>query len=180
MIEFRCFFFRPCCDFLDLSDDVMNHVYTIPIENIGEWRRRTRGWSHFFSKSRVFTGDKKAIGRVNQAKPSKIEQNEKSIQAQVRRQRRFDGLQLFEKTKLNRWTVFNLNVKRTTKRRFRFSLIIASKYDSLSILQHLIEYMDLASHFVIYSQSVNVSNDLIHRWKTCCFLFRVFWNVINF
>jgi len=104
----------PCCDFMDFPNEYTTNVYTIPIENIG---------------------DSNAVERANQAKPSKEEPNEKALQALARRQRRLDGLQLFEKTKLN-------------------SLIIASKYDSLSILQHIIDYLTLSSHFVIYSQSI--------------------------
>lgn len=26
---------RPCCDFMDFSEDLLKNVYTIPIENIG-------------------------------------------------------------------------------------------------------------------------------------------------
>lgn len=47
-------------------------------------------------------GDSNAINRVNQAKPMKGEPNDKLLQAQLRRQRRIEGLQLFEKTKINR------------------------------------------------------------------------------
>ncbi|CAF0720492.1 unnamed protein product [Rotaria sordida] len=104
----------PCCDFMDFSNEYTTNVYTIPIENVG---------------------DLNTIERANQAKPIEKPTNEKTLQALERRQRRLDGLQLFEKTKLN-------------------SLIIASKYDSLSILQHLIDYLALSSHFVIYSQTV--------------------------
>ncbi|CAF0937356.1 unnamed protein product [Adineta ricciae] len=104
----------PCCDFMDFSEEYTSNIYNIPIENIG---------------------DINAVERANQVKPSKEEPSEKMLQAQARRQRRLDGLQLFEKTKMN-------------------SLIIASKYDSLSILQHVIDYMALCSHFVVYSQSV--------------------------
>ncbi|CAF3490836.1 unnamed protein product [Adineta steineri] len=104
----------PCCDFMDFSSESTANVYTIPIENIG---------------------DTNAVERANQVKPKQEEPTEKSLQALARRQRRFDGLQLFEKTKLN-------------------SLIIASKYDSLSILQHLVDYLAISSHFVVYSQSI--------------------------
>ncbi|CAF2982346.1 unnamed protein product [Rotaria socialis] len=103
----------PCCDFMDFPDEYKANVYSIPIENVG---------------------DLNTIERANQAKPVEKEPNEKHLLAMQRRQRRLDGLQLFEKTKLD-------------------SLIIASKYDSLSILQHLIDYLTLSSHFVIYSQS---------------------------
>ncbi len=47
-------------------------------------------------------GDSNAIERTNQAKPLKQEPNEKNLQALARRQRRIDGLKLFEKTKVNR------------------------------------------------------------------------------
>jgi hypothetical protein len=50
----------------------------------------------------IFLGDLNTIDRANQAKPSKEEPNEKALQALARRQRRLDGLQLFEKTKINR------------------------------------------------------------------------------
>ncbi len=43
-----------------------------------------------------------------------------------------------------------------------YSLIIATKYDALSILQHLIDYLTLSSHFVIYSQSVQVKTSFIY------------------
>lgn len=105
-------------------------------------------------------GDLNTVERATQAKPLKEDPSEKSIQALARRQRRLDGLQLFEKSKLNRF------VKKKEKKLyfseillnsfFFDSLIIASKYDSLSILQHLIDYMTLSSHFVIYSQSMHV------------------------
>ncbi len=51
---------------------------------------------------RFFLGDSNAVKRANQGKPLKEEPNEKTLQALARRQRRFDGLQLLEKTKLNR------------------------------------------------------------------------------
>lgn len=41
--------------------------------------------------------------RANQAKPAKEEPSEKALLALARRQRRLDGLQLFETTKLNRY-----------------------------------------------------------------------------
>ncbi len=43
-----------------------------------------------------------------------------------------------------------------------YSLIIATKYDALSILQHLVDYLTLSSHFVIYSQSVQVKTSFIY------------------
>jgi hypothetical protein len=49
-----------------------------------------------------FKGDLNAVERANQARPTREEVNEKNLQALARRQRRLDGLQLFEKTKLNR------------------------------------------------------------------------------
>ena len=56
----------------------------------------------FISIVCLFSGDQKAIERAKQTKPFNEEPNEKMSQASVRRQRRLDGLQLFEKTKLNR------------------------------------------------------------------------------
>lgn len=47
-------------------------------------------------------GDANTIERANQARPVKEEASEKSLLASARRQRRLEGLQLFEKTKLNR------------------------------------------------------------------------------
>ncbi len=50
----------------------------------------------------TFLGDANAVERANQAKPPKEAPSEKTLQALARRQRRLDGLQIFEKTKLNR------------------------------------------------------------------------------
>jgi hypothetical protein len=50
----------------------------------------------------IRSGDPDAITRANQAKTSKDESNEKHAQALARRKRRLDGLELFEKSKLNR------------------------------------------------------------------------------
>ena len=47
-------------------------------------------------------GDKTVLERVQHAKKVNEEVNEKGLQASIRRQRRFDGLQLLEKTKLHR------------------------------------------------------------------------------
>lgn len=71
---------------MDFLSEYTTNVYTIPIENIG---------------------DSNAIERANQAKPVREEASEKSLQALARRQRRLEGLQLFEKTKLNRYTAMN-------------------------------------------------------------------------
>jgi hypothetical protein len=52
--------------------------------------------------SSISLGDLNTVERANQPRPGKEEPNEKNLQAFARRQRRLDGLQLFEKTKLNR------------------------------------------------------------------------------
>jgi hypothetical protein len=57
-----------------------------------------------------FKGDLNAVERANQARPTREETNEKNLQALVRRQRRLDGLQLFEKTKLNRLNLIRLKI----------------------------------------------------------------------
>lgn len=105
----------------------------------------------------LYKGDSNAVERANQAnqaKPTKEDPSEKALQALARRQRRLDGLQLFEKSKLK--TYYSHSIEYFISSQTLFSLIIASKYDSLSILQHLIDYLALCSHFVIYSQSVQV------------------------
>jgi len=98
MIKNKVYHFSPCCDFMDFPDEYKTNVYTIPIENIGKYDFKLNISVKLF----IFLGDSNTIERANQVKPLKEEPNEKALQALARRQRRFDGLQLFEKTKLNR------------------------------------------------------------------------------
>ncbi|CAF0873719.1 unnamed protein product [Didymodactylos carnosus] len=113
--------FSPCCDFMDFPSELTNNVYTLPLENIGD-------------KKYLINAKLTTTACANTETSSKMRE-QKSIVAEERRQRRIDGLELFENTKLD-------------------SLIIATKYDSLSILKHLINYLNISSHFVIYSQFV--------------------------
>ena len=84
---------------MDFPEQSMANVYTIPIENVGKYRVKIS----FGTKSECSAvGDTNTVHRANQARPSKEEPSEKSLLALARRQRRLDGLQLFEKTKLNR------------------------------------------------------------------------------
>ena len=93
----KYFHLRPCCDFMDFPSEYTTNVYTIPIENIGLFERR-----NFSVGFLDILGDLNAVERANQARPTREEPTEKNLQALARRQRRLDGLQLFEKTKLNR------------------------------------------------------------------------------
>ena len=83
---------------MDFSEEYTSNVYNIPIENIGKYHFEVC-WICWV----WFEGDLNAVERANQVKPSKEEPNEKMLQAQARRQRRLDGLQRFEKTKMNRY-----------------------------------------------------------------------------
>jgi hypothetical protein len=83
---------------MDFPSEYTTNVYTIPIENIGMIFRE----EIFPLNSSISLGDLNTVERANQARPGKEEPNEKNLQALARRQRRLDGLQLFEKTKLNR------------------------------------------------------------------------------
>jgi hypothetical protein len=82
---------------MDFSSEYTANVYTIPIENIGLFEKRNIS-GEFWD----ILGDLNTVERANQARPTRDEANEKNLQALARRQRRLDGLQLFEKTKLNR------------------------------------------------------------------------------
>ena len=84
---------------MDFPSEYTSNVYTVPIENIGQndWEKtllRLKEW--------IFLGDANVVERANQVRPMKEDASEKSLQALARRQRRIEGLQLFEKTKLNR------------------------------------------------------------------------------
>ena len=83
---------------MDFPSEYTTNVYTIPIENIGLFEKKV-----FQVNFWIFLGDLNTVERANQAKPTREEVNEKHLQALARRQRRLDGLQLFEKTKLNRY-----------------------------------------------------------------------------
>jgi hypothetical protein len=85
---------------MDFADNDTCHVYTIPIENIG--KHDINMFVRIRSRCVVVQGDNDAIQRANQVKQFKDEPNEKMLQAQARRKRRLDGLQLFQTTKLNR------------------------------------------------------------------------------
>ena len=85
---------------MDFPVEYMSNVYTIPIENIGPYDEGRMTWRS--SSARSPSGDKTVLERVQQAKKVNEEGDQKSLQASIRRQRRFDGLQLLEKTKLHR------------------------------------------------------------------------------
>lgn len=94
---------RTCCDFMDFPSEYLSNVYTIPIENIGKFR--DKDVFRLLKEVLLSKGDSNAVERTNQVKPAKEDPSEKALQALARRQRRLDGLKLFEESKLNTYSI---------------------------------------------------------------------------
>lgn len=142
------------------------------------WKYRSDWWRREIYWDWIVLGDSNAAERANQARPIKEDASGKSLQAAARRQRRIEGLQLFEKTKLNR----------SIRKHCKFSSLSFSLVSVWSLQQNMI-LSRFYNIWLILWHSLHILWFILNlfRWdnywldsKIKLELSRVFLNVINF